>query len=162
MTTQSHDELETRREALRRWIPERPYKPLTQGINHTAVFALDLEETARFYTEILGMHVMGVAANRDEPGSTHITIDIGNGSALSFFDFPHVDRLTKVAPEGGGNAMHVAMPISRKNLAIVKDRLDAAGAEYEEAGGSLYVPDPNGLTIELLPEDLVPQQRLDL
>lgn len=162
MTTQSQDELEARREALRKWIPERPYKPLTQGINHTAVFALDLEETARFYTEVLGMHVMGVAANRDEPGSTHITIDIGNGSALSFFDFPHVERLTKVAPEGGGNAMHVAMPISRKNLSIVKERLDASGAEYGEAGGSLYVPDPNGLTIELLPEDLVPQQRLDL
>ena len=162
MTTQSQDELDTRREALKRWIPERPYKALTQGINHTAVFALDLEETARFYTEVLGMHVMGVAPNRDEPGSTHITIDIGNGSALSFFDFPHVERLREVAPEGGGNAMHVATPISRKNLALVKEKLDAAGAEYGEEGGSLYVPDPNGLTIELLPEDLVHEQRLDL
>jgi len=162
MTTQSGSELEARREALKRWVPERPYKPLTQGINHTAVFALDLEATARFYTEVLGMPVMGVAPNRDEPGSTHITIDIGNGSAISFFDFPHVERLTKVAPEGGGNAMHIATPISRKNLAIVRERLDAAGAEYGEAGGSLYVPDPNGLTIELLPEDLVPEQRLDL
>jgi catechol 2,3-dioxygenase-like lactoylglutathione lyase family enzyme len=112
MTTQSQDELEARREALKRWVPERPYKPLTQGINHTAVFALDLEETARFYTEILGMPVLGIAPNRDEPGSTHMTIDIGNGSAISFFDFPHVDRLTKVAPEGGGNAMHIATPIT--------------------------------------------------
>ncbi len=162
MTTESQDDLEARREALRRWVPERPYKALTQGINHTAVFALDLEETARFNTEVLGMHVMGDAPNRDEPGSTHITVDIGNGSALSFFDFPHVERLTKVAPEGGGNAMHVATPISRKNMAFVRERLDAAGAEYQEAGGSLYVPDPNGLTIELLPEDLVPEQRLDL
>lgn len=162
MTTQSQDELAARREALKRWVPERPYKPLTQGINHTAVMALDLEETARFYTEVLGMHVMGVAPNRDEPQSTHITIDIGNGAAISFFDFPHVDRLTKVAPEGGGNVMHIATPISRKNLSIIRARLDATGAEYGEAGGSLYVPDPNGLTIELLPEDLVPQQRLDL
>lgn len=162
MTTQSQNELDARREALKRWIPERPYKALTQGINHTAVMALDLEETARFYTEVLGMHVMGVAPNRDEPQSTHITIDIGNGSAISFFDFPHVERLTTVAPEGGGNAMHIATPISRKNLAIVRERLDAAGAEYGEVDGSLYVPDPNGLTIELLPEDLVPQQRLDL
>ena len=81
---------------------------------------------------------------------------------LSFFDFPHVERLREVAPEGGVNAMHVATPISRKNLALVKEKLDAAGAEYGEEGGSLYVPEPNGLTIELLPEDLVPEQRLDL
>ena len=58
--------------------------------------------------------------------------------------------------------MHVATPISRKNLALVKEKLDAAGADYGEASGSLYVPDPNGLTIELLPEDLVHEQRLDL
>ncbi len=154
-------ELKSKRERLRALAPEHSRKPPTQGINHAAIFARDLDETAEFYGNVMGMDVIGVAPNRDEPGSTHMTVDVGHGQMISFFDFPHVPRLQEPAPEGVGNVMHLALPISRKLYAQVKGRLDDQGIDYQEAGGSLYVKDPNGLGIELLPEDLVHLQRAD-
>jgi len=55
------------------------------------------------------------------------------------------------APEGVGGIMHVALRISRRELAQVKARLDQHRVKYQEVGGSLYLKDPNGLGIELLP-----------
>jgi catechol 2,3-dioxygenase-like lactoylglutathione lyase family enzyme len=115
-----------------------------------AVFALDLEATARFYTEVMGMPVTGVTTNRDEPRSTHMNVDIGNGVSISFFDFPHVERLKVPVPEGVGGMMHVAIPVSPERRDEIEGRLKDHGMEYGDVGGSLYVKDPNGMTMELL------------
>jgi len=82
-----------------------------------------------------------------------MNIDIGGGMALSFFDFPHIDRLMEFATEGVGNVMHIALSISKQRYMEVKQRLDDASISYEEVGGSLYVRDPNRLNLELLPLD---------
>jgi glyoxylase I family protein len=71
--------------------------------------------------------------------------------AFSFFDFPHIPRLQEFAPDGVGNIMHIALPITPARYAEVKARLDERRIGYEEVGGSLYVKDPNRLGIELLP-----------
>ena len=120
-------------------------------MNHLAVFAKDLEATAAFYSDVMGMPVVSVTANRDVPESTHMNVHVGNGTCLSFFDFPHVPRLRRRAPEGVGGIMHVALPISAERLAVVKERLDQRRVKYQEVGGSLYLKDPNGLGIELMP-----------
>ena len=70
---------------------------------------------------------------------------------LSFFDFPHIPRLRRRAPEGVGNVMHIALEITEGRKAEVKSRLDAKGIDYQEIGDSVYLKDPNGLGIELLP-----------
>ena len=50
VTTPTATELEEKRNRLRRWIsPEYP-EAATQGVNHLAVFAKDLEVTAQFYS----------------------------------------------------------------------------------------------------------------
>jgi catechol 2,3-dioxygenase-like lactoylglutathione lyase family enzyme len=125
----------------------------TQGVNHIAVFAKDLESTAKFYEEIMDMPVVSVAPNRDVEESTHMNVAIGNGMRLSFFDFPHVPRLRKKAPEGVGNVMHIALPIARNSFLDIKGRCDQAKIKYQEVGGAIYVKDPNGLAIELMPFD---------
>jgi catechol 2,3-dioxygenase-like lactoylglutathione lyase family enzyme len=125
----------------------------TQGVNHIAVFAKDLETTAKFYEEIMDMPVVSVAPNRDVKESTHMNVAIGNGMRLSFFDFPHVPRLRKKAPEGVGNVMHIALPIARNSFLDIKGRCDQAKIKYQEVGGAIYVKDPNGLAIELMPFD---------
>ena len=149
MTTKA--ELERRRDGLRRWIPRGRTESVTQGVNHVAVFAKDLEATAAFYAEVMGMPVIQVTDNRDVPESTHMNVDIGGGMMLSFFDFPHIPRLRRRAPEGVGNVMHVALAISPGRYSEVKQTLDRRSVPYQEVGGSLYVKDPNGLGIELLP-----------
>jgi glyoxylase I family protein len=122
-------------------------------VDHIAVFAKDLEATAAFYTEIMGMPVVNVTANRDVPESTHMNVAVGNGMQLSFFDFPHVPRLQRRVPEGAGGVMHVALGISRQRLAEVKARLEQHQVKHQEVGGSVYFKDPNGLGIELMPVD---------
>ena len=143
--------LEARRERLHRWIRQSKRQSTTQGVNHVAVFAKDLEATAAFYTEVLGMPVINISANRDVPESTHMNVDIGNNMMLSFFDFPHVSRLRRRAPEGAGGVMHIAIAISPERLIEVTERLVNNRVKYQEIGGSLYIKDPNGLVIELLP-----------
>ncbi|MCH8186975.1 MAG: VOC family protein [Chloroflexi bacterium] len=153
MTPAEKRAMEEKRDRLRRWVPEDGRSSVTQGINHVAVYCKDMEETARFYTEAMGMPVINVIDNRDVPESTHMNVDVGNGMALSFFDFPHISRLQEFATEGVGNVMHIALPITPARYAEVKARLDEGGTAYEEVGGSLYVKDPNRLGIELLPMD---------
>lgn len=144
---------EAMRERLRNLILEGGKDGPTQGVNHIAVFAKDLEATAKFYSEIMDMPVVSVAPNRDVAESTHMNVAIGNGMSLAFFDFPHVPRLQRKAPEGVGNVMHIALPIDRKIFKDLKGRMDRKKINYQEVGGSLYVKDPNGLAIELMPYD---------
>ena len=150
MTT-SDSTTEAMRERLRGFIPEGGKDGPTQGVNHIAVFAKDLEATAKFYSEIMDMPVIRVSANRDVAESTHMNVAIGNGVSLAFFDFPHVARLQRRAPEGVGNVMHIALPIAKDIFLEVKGRLDQNKIKYQEVGGALYVKDPNGLGIELMP-----------
>ena len=144
MTTSAADELEAKRQRLQSRIPSGTEDASTNGVNHIAVFAKDLEATADFYSEIMGMPVIRVTANRDVADSTHMNVDIGSGTSLAFFDFPHVPRPRRKAPEGVGNVMHIALPISQ-------ERFDNNRVKYQVIGGSLYLKDPNGLGIELMP-----------
>ena len=150
MTT-SDNKTESMRERLRGLIPQGGKDGPTQGVNHIAVFAKDLEATAKFYDEVMDMPVVSVAPNRDVDESTHMNIAIGNGMRLSFFDFPHVPRLQRRAPEGVGNVMHIALPIAKSIFLDIKERCDRNKIEYHEVGEAIYVSDPNNLTIELMP-----------
>ena len=153
MTATTDHELEARQERLRRWIPQQKRQSSTQGVSHIAVFSRDLEATAAFYADILGMPVVNVTANRDVAESTHMNVDLGGGVMFSFFDFPHVPRLQRRVPEGVGGIMHVAIPITRGRLAEMKERPGKHSVKVQEVVGSLYFKDPNGLSIELLPVD---------
>ena len=150
MATDLDRQIEEKRQRLQQMLTKEHGGSSGQGINHLAVFALDLEATTRFYTEVMGMPVTGVTTNRDEPRSTHMNVDIGNGVSISFFDFPHVERLKVPVPEGVGGMMHVAIPVSPERRDEIEGRLKDHGMEYGDVGGSLYVKDPNGMTMELL------------
>ena len=102
MTTSGHS-TEAKRERLRAMIPQGAADAATGGVDHIAVFAKDLEQTARFYSNIMGMPVTRVTANRAVAESTHMNVAIGNGMTLAFFDFPDVPRLQRrAAPRRGG------------------------------------------------------------
>ena len=150
MTT-SDNKTESMRERLRGLIPQDGKDGPTQGVDHIAVFAKDLEATAKFYDEIMDMPVVSVASNRDVDESTHMNVAVGNSMRLSFFDFPHVPRLQRRAPEGVGNVMHIALPIAKSIFLDIKERCARNKIKYHEVGGAIYVSDPNNLTIELMP-----------
>ena len=67
MTTPTEQELDQKRTRLRQWIPEDEQRSATRGVDHLAGFAKDLEETAAFYAEVMGMPVV-------KPGATTLSM----------------------------------------------------------------------------------------
>ena len=139
------------RERLRSLIQAGGRDGPTQGVNHIAVFAKDLEATAKFYGEIMDMPVIGISPNRDAAESTHMIMAIGNGMSLAFFDLPHVPRLQEPSPEGVGSVMHIAIGMTADQKSDAIRSLTEHTVDFREIAGSLYFKDPNGLTIELMP-----------
>ncbi|WP_353510582.1 VOC family protein [Intrasporangium sp.] len=124
-----------------------------RGLHHFAVVARDVEETVRFYQEILEFPLTEIFENRDYKGSNHFFFDIGNGNLLAFFDFPGLD----VGPyaEVLGGLHHIAISVEPATWERLKGRLTDAGVEYlEESGTSIYFRDPNGARLELICDPL--------
>jgi catechol 2,3-dioxygenase-like lactoylglutathione lyase family enzyme len=131
---------------------ERPAS-MARGLHHFAIVARDVEETVRFYQELLGFPLTEIFENRDYVGSNHFFFDLGNGNLLAFFDFPGLD----VGPyaEVLGGLHHIAISVEPGNWAQLKQRLDDNGVEYlEESGTSIYFRDPNGARVELIADPL--------
>ena len=124
-----------------------------RGLHHFAVVARDVEETVRFYQELLEFPLTEIFENRDYRGSNHFFFDIGNGNLLAFFDFPGLD----VGPyaEVLGGLHHIAISVEPERWKHLQRSLDAAGVEYHrESGVSMYFLDPDGARLELLADPL--------
>jgi catechol 2,3-dioxygenase-like lactoylglutathione lyase family enzyme len=124
-----------------------------RGIHHTALLSSDVEQTIRFYQDILEFPLTELIENRDYPGSNHFFFDVGNGNLLAFFDFPGLD----LGPyrEVLGGLHHIAISVTPEKWAYLRGKLDAAGVSYqEESGVSVYFRDPDGARLELLADPL--------
>ncbi len=124
-----------------------------RGVHHTALLSSNVEQTIKFYQEILGFPLYELFENRDYKGSTHFFFDIGNGNALAFFDFPGLD-LGEYREVLGGHH-HLAISMEPANWTMIKARLDAEGIEYAHIdGSSIYFRGPDGERIELISDPL--------
>ncbi len=124
-----------------------------RGLHHFALVARDVEETIRFYQEVLEFPLTEIFENRDYRGSNHFFFDIGNGNLLAFFDFPGLD-LGEYAEVLGG-LHHLAISVEPPQWQRLMERLDDASVEYQlESGTSIYLRDPNGARLELIADPL--------
>jgi glyoxylase I family protein len=152
-------DIRDRREKLRaeylKPIDARPATPV-RGVHHLALVCRDVEETIRFYQELLGFPLVELVENRDYAGSSHFFFDIGNRNLLGFFDFPghdHADYLETI-----GAVQHLALSVSAEQFAAIRTKLDEAGITYlgpdRGVEDSLYIRDPNGVGVEFYQETL--------
>ena len=126
-----------------------------RGINHLALVTSNMDETIRFWRDLLGMRlVVGLG----HPGYRHYFFEISPGNMIAFFEWPG----TLPAPEKDHGAPvtgpvafdHVSFNVdSRQDLWDLKDKLEAAGfwaSEVVDHGfiHSLYSFDPNNIPIE--------------
>ncbi|MGH9283129.1 MAG: VOC family protein, partial [Acidimicrobiales bacterium] len=118
-----------------------------------ALISSDVEQTIRFYQELLEFPLTEIFENRDYKGSNHFFFDIGHGNLLAFFDFPGLDLGPYAEVLGGLH--HLAISVEPQKWARLKGRLDDAGVEYlEESGTSVYFRDPDGARLELIADPL--------
>jgi catechol 2,3-dioxygenase-like lactoylglutathione lyase family enzyme len=132
---------------------ERRPPSIARGLHHFAVVARDVEETIRFYQELLEFPLTEIFENRDYKGSNHFFFDIGNDNLLAFFDFPGLDVGEYAEVLGGLH--HIAISVEPEKWERLRRKLDDAGVEYlHESGTSIYFRDPNGARLELIADPL--------
>jgi catechol 2,3-dioxygenase-like lactoylglutathione lyase family enzyme len=156
MTERDLAAIEVERDRIRRtYLKPEDDRPAStaRGLHHFALVCSDVEETVRFYQEVLEFPLTEIFENRDYPGSNHFFFDIGNDNLIAFFDFPGLD----VGPyaEVLGGLHHIAISVEPDVWDRLRKNLDQAGVEYqEESGTSIYFRDPNGARLELIADPL--------
>ncbi len=120
-----------------------------RGLHHFALVCRDVEETIRFFSELLEFPLVELFENRDYRGSTHLFFDVGNDNYLAYFDFPGLD----VGPyqEVLGGLHHIAISVTPGRWDYLTAKLREAGIEPHIVDGTAaYFPGPNGERLELL------------
>ncbi|MFC4081421.1 VOC family protein [Amycolatopsis samaneae] len=146
---------EVRDDLRRRHLRPAGERPATigRGIHHTALISSDVERTITFYQDILGFPLTELFENRDYPGSSHFFFDVGNGNAVAFFDLPGLDLGPYAEVLGGLH--HLALSVTPEHWEGARKRLDEAGVAYQlESRTSIYLPDPDGVRLELISDPL--------
>jgi len=130
-----------------------------RNLHHHAFRCRNAEETRHFYEDILGLPLtQTVIKNRNfTPGKSnfcHLFFELGDGSALAFFDCTGGLISRGYEPDTGWDH-HIALEVEGDQVIdAFKRRLESAGVPTiytnHEVYHSLYFNDPNGLNLELV------------
>jgi catechol 2,3-dioxygenase-like lactoylglutathione lyase family enzyme len=117
--------------------------PVT-GVNELVLEVVDLEAAERFYADVLGFPVVDRWPDREA-----VWVMAGEGTRIGLWR-PQVGLF------GGRGGLHVhfAMHIADADFDAAVERLEGKGyevkqTEFEGAGRSAYVDDPDGNVVEL-------------
>jgi glyoxalase family protein len=124
------------------------------GIHHVTALASDTQHNVDFYTGLLGLRLVKVTVNFDDPGAYHLYYGDGvghPGTILTFFAWPGAPR----GRVGTGQLSAVAFTISEASLDYWSERLRSAGIEHQGPSislgeSALVLHDPDGMAIELV------------
>jgi glyoxalase family protein len=139
----------------------------TLRISHPAFFGTKLDETIRFYTELLGMEIVLRQPNLDDATMEHLFFHVGEDNFIAYFLTKNDQAQLKYAQArpGIGGMNHLAIDVDEASFEEALARLKAEGIVvrgptdrgYER---SIYFKDPNGVRIELLVWLTVPPAHL--
>ena len=141
--------------------PATASKPIR--LNHVAYQVLDLKATHHFYTDVLGMDLLGAleseGGSRSTTGETmprylHFFYGMKSNEAIAFFALP-----TAFEKTGDGLpawTRHLALSVeSDEELEAWRTRLASHGVavsdvvNHDDIWHSIYFSDPNGIRLEL-------------
>ena len=124
------------------------------GIHHVTAIALDAQRNLDFYTGVLGLRLVKITVNFDDPTTYHFYYGdrLGSpGTILTFFAWAGI----RPGRQGTGQAKSVAFSISESSLGFWIERLLKAGIEYQKPVRCfneqvLALRDHDGLMLELV------------
>ena len=121
------------------------------GVNHVALLAKYMEETVRFYKELLDIEVKSIV--NDTPGHKHYSLSLGGEGTLDFFEAKPGTQASERDAIGALN--HLALTTDPAFIDEAERRLSAKSVPVrvtERAGQkTIYFTDPNGTDVQLYP-----------
>lgn len=124
------------------------------GLHHITLISSDLDRTAAFYRDVLGMRLLEAGVNDDDPNARHFFFgdaDGAPGTVVSAFEYPEMDAGTV----GVGSTHHFALCVeSEDELEGWREWLGSRGIPCTEVLDrrhfkSIYVRDPDGHIVEI-------------
>ena len=130
------------------------------GINHLALITPDMDQTVRFYRDILGMDLVATIGHyRGDKWMRHYFFSLGPGNTLAFFEWDDVKDIGEYKPAGipasGRQFDHVSFNVKdQESLLAMQQRLRERGVDVTEVIDhkvvhSIYFDDPHGISLEI-------------
>ncbi len=134
-------------------VTSQPLVKITE-MDHIVLRVKDVEESLRFYTQVLGMSAERVEQWR----AGEIRFPSARINADTIIDFFGSDQ-EPIAREGIKNQDHYCMVIEKTDMEALKDKFEALGVDIQAGPGkrwgshgdgiSLYIYDPDDNVVEL-------------
>jgi catechol 2,3-dioxygenase-like lactoylglutathione lyase family enzyme len=134
---------------------------LPSRLHHSAYVSRDLEETRRFYEDVLGLPLVATWCEQDVLFGKlrtycHVFFGLGDGSALAFFQFADPQDQAEFGPKMPESPFHhLALNVDAETQRTIEARIAAAGIDAPDTYvidhgycRSIYVKDPNGMIVE--------------
>lgn len=136
---------------------------MISGIHHITAIASDPQRNLDFYTRVMGLRLVKLTVNFDDPGTYHLYF--GNrqgrpGSILTFFPWPGIPR----GSSGNGQVSATTFAVRPAAVEFWRTHLAERGVLTDDAGSRfgeeiLRFNDPDGMALEIvgttlaIPED---------
>jgi glyoxalase family protein len=132
--------------------------PNILGLHHITAIAGDPERNVLFYNRLLGLRLVKVTVNFDDPGSYHLYYGGGKGSPgslLTFFPWPSAHSGSRST----GETSAIALSIPTGSLDFWKSRLNEKQVSFQELSSApdptkaptrLAFSDPDGMNLHLV------------
>jgi glyoxalase family protein len=124
------------------------------GIHHITAIADDAQRNLDFYSGVLGLRLVKLTVNFDDPGTYHLYYGNGSGAPgtiLTFFAYPGAVH----GRQGAGQAQATAFAVPEATLSYWSKRLKEHNVPIDEPSARfgeqvLAFADPDGLPLELV------------
>ena len=124
------------------------------GLHHLTLLCADVERSASFYRDLLGMRLVDRSRNPDDPNAEHLMFGgdgVAGGTMVTCMSYPELEE----GFVGRGSTHHFALAVeSDDELSAWRDYLRSRGVEASEVYDrgrfkSIYLRDPDGHLVEI-------------
>lgn len=124
------------------------------GIHHVTAICGEPQDNIDFYAGVLGLRLVKITVNYDDPSTYHLYYGDGQGSPgtiITFFPWPHAGRGT----QGNGQVTVTSFAAPKDSLAFWQDRLTASDVSFDGpihrfGDAVISFKDPDGLRLEIV------------
>jgi catechol 2,3-dioxygenase-like lactoylglutathione lyase family enzyme len=125
-----------------------------EGVHHVTAIAGEPQTNIYFYTGILGLRLVKLTVNFDDPTTYHLYYGDGQGhpgTIMTFFPWPGATK----GRIGSGQLTVTSFAVPENSLPYWRERLRKRAVEFDEAISDfgeemLFLRDPDGLQLELI------------